>query len=213
MDDIDFSEMRSLFHIEGNIGFDKEEIKRAENKWGALPTVLKDYYRQLGAHERLNRTQNFLRRPDDLFDRDEYLVFYIENQDCVDWCIRKADLKEGNPAVYCRNYYNKTVLESNTLFDFFNAMALFQAGSWGLSYADEEIYSITEEQADVIRGKYQKKAYELGQWLRVSFYGNYKDEVVMMTENGDYDLTFGAEDEARFLDMEEFMRELKLEAY
>ena len=35
----------------------------------------------------------------------------------------------------------------------------------------------------------------------------------MMTENGDYDLTFGAEDEARFLDMEEFMRELKLEAY
>ena len=65
----------------------------------------------------------------------------------------------------------------------------------------------------MIRGKYQKKAYELGQWLRVSFYGNYKDEVVMMTENGDYDLTFGAEDEARFLDMEEFMRELKLEAY
>ena len=84
MYDIDFSEMRSLFHIEGNIGFDKEEIKRAENKWGALPTVLKDYYRQLGAHERLNRTQNFLRRPDDLFDRDEYLVFYIENQDCVE---------------------------------------------------------------------------------------------------------------------------------
>ena len=78
--DIDFSEMRSLFHIEGNIGFDKEEIKRAENKWGALPTVLKDYYRQLGAHERLNRTQNFLRRPDDLFHREPGLCRLVHSK-------------------------------------------------------------------------------------------------------------------------------------
>lgn len=213
MDMIDFGEMRNLFHIEGNIGFGEVEIKRAESKWGALPAVLKEYYRQLGAHGRLNRTQNFLRRPDELFDRGEYLVFYIENQDCVEWCIRKSDLVNDNPPVYCRTYNNEMVLESSTLTDFLNAMALFQAGSWGMIYADEDIYSITEEQAEMIRRKYQKRKYELHQWLRMSFYGNFDDEVILMTENGDYDLTFGAEDEERFWEMTEFMRGLGLEAY
>lgn len=56
MADMNFLEIRDLFHIEGNIGFHTDEINRAENKWVALPAVLKEYYRQLGAHERLNRT-------------------------------------------------------------------------------------------------------------------------------------------------------------
>lgn len=34
-----------------------------------------------------------------------------------------------------------------------------------------------------------------------------------MTENGDYDMTFGAENEERFRKMVEFMRGLGLEAY
>lgn len=80
-------------------------------------------------------------------------------------------------------------------------------------YADEDIYSITEEQAEMIRRKYQKRKYELHQWLRMSFYGNFDDEVILMTEKGDYDLTFGAEDEERFWEMTEFMRGLGLEAY
>ena len=46
---IDCGEIRSLFHIAGNIGFGEEEIERAETKWGALSPVLKEYYRQLGA--------------------------------------------------------------------------------------------------------------------------------------------------------------------
>lgn len=213
MADMNFLEIRNLFHIEGNIGFHTDEINRAENKWGALPAVLKEYYRQLGAHERLNRTQNFLRRPDELFEWGEYLVFYIENQDCVDWCIHKEDLAEDNPAVYCRNYNDEMVLESSTLTDFLNAMALFQAGSWGMTHCDDEIYSITEEQAEKIRKKYMKRKYELHQWLRMSFYGNFDDEVILMTENGDYDLTFGAENGERFREMEEFMRGLGLEAY
>lgn len=37
---IDFWEIRSLFHIEGNIVFGEEEIKRAESKWGTLLAVL-----------------------------------------------------------------------------------------------------------------------------------------------------------------------------
>lgn len=86
-----------------------------------------------------------------------------------DWCIRKEDLGEDNPAVYCRNYNDEMVLESSTLTDFLNALALFQAGGWGMAYADENIYSITEEQAEKIREKYKKRKYELHQWLWMSF--------------------------------------------
>ena len=47
----------------------------------------------------------------------------------------------------------------------------------------------------------------------MSFYGNFDDEVILMTENGDYDMTFGAEDEEWFRGMEEFMRGVVGEAY
>lgn len=32
--------------------------------------------------------------------------------------------------------------------------------------------------------KISKKKYELNQWIRMSFYGNSDDEVILMTENG-----------------------------
>lgn len=90
--------------------------------------------------------------------------------------------------------------ESSTLTDFLNATALYQAGSWGMTYMDEEIYSINEDQAEKIWRKYRKKKYELNQCIRMSFYGNSDDEVILMTENG-----------GRIREMEEFMREMESE--
>lgn len=210
---MDFKEMRDLFHIDGNIGFDKNEISRAVQLWGSLPSVLQEYYRQLGKHERLNRSQNFLLRPSELMDLGQYVAFYIENQDCVDWCIRKDDLAKDNPPVYCRTYNNEFALESETLTDFLNGMALFQAGSWGMTYASEDLYTITEAQAEKIRQKYQKKKYELSQWIHMSFYGNSRDEVILLMDNDDYDMTYGAEDEGRFEEMKKVMEEMGVEAY
>lgn len=68
-------------------------------KWVELLVVIKEYYRQLGVHKRLNRTQKFQCRAKDLFERGAYLVFYVESRGCVDWCIRNADLVENNPVV------------------------------------------------------------------------------------------------------------------
>ena len=74
----------------------KKEISQAVQTWGALPSVLQEYYRQLGKHKRLNRSQNFLLGPSELMDLGLYVAFYIENQGCVDWCIRKDDLSKDN---------------------------------------------------------------------------------------------------------------------
>ncbi len=63
-----FSFIRNLFHVTENIGFDDNEIEDAVKKWGTLPAVLKAYYKQLGKHERINRSQNYLREPMSLYE-------------------------------------------------------------------------------------------------------------------------------------------------
>lgn len=195
------------------VGFDREEVRRAVCEWGNLPLTLREYYLQLGKHRRLNSSQNFLREPGKLIDAGDYLVFYIENLDCAEWGIKKSDLHKENPMVYCNAFGQGFQPECDTLTDFLNGMALFQAGSWGMTYACEDIFFITEEQAEVIRGKYKKKKCELSQWMRMSFYGNWDDEVIMMIENDGYDLLFGSEDEGHFREMEKMVEEMGVEAY
>ncbi|CUH97794.1 hypothetical protein P22_3940 [Propionispora sp. 2/2-37] len=208
-----FTFIRNLFHITENIGFDDNEIDEAVKQWGTLPTILKKYYKELGKHKGINRSQNFLREPNELIDEGDYLVFYIENQNCAEWGIKKEDLIKDNPSVYCKNFDGDFCLENNTLTEFLNAMALFQAASWGLSYASEDIFMITEEQAEQIRDKFPKKPYELQQWMKISFYGKQDDEVIMLIVNDNYDLIFASEDENHYKKIEEFMNTLHLEEY
>lgn len=151
---MNFTFIRNLFHVTENNGFDNEEIEAVVKQWGALPTILKKYYQELGRHTGINRSQNFLREPNELIDAGDYLVFYIENQNCAQWGIKKEDLMKADPPVYCKKDDGDFCLENNTLTGFLNAMALFQAASWGLSYASEDIFMITEEQAKQIRDRY-----------------------------------------------------------
>lgn len=60
--------IKSLFHVIGDTGFNDNEIKAAEKKWGILPSVLKDYYKQLGKHDRINKSQNYLCEPKSLYE-------------------------------------------------------------------------------------------------------------------------------------------------
>ena len=53
---MDFMEIRKLYHIDGDIGYSKGVIAKAVKKFGKLPTVLVEYYRQLGKHPGLNQT-------------------------------------------------------------------------------------------------------------------------------------------------------------
>lgn len=47
-------------------------------------------------------------------------------------------------------------------------MTLFQAASWGMTYACEDVYMISKEQAEKIRNKYKKIPFELRQWCEIS---------------------------------------------
>ena len=60
---MDFMEIRKLKHIDGDIGYSKGVIAKAVKKFGKLPTVLVEYYCQLGKHPGLNHADYYLCSP------------------------------------------------------------------------------------------------------------------------------------------------------
>ncbi|MDP4178463.1 MAG: hypothetical protein Q8900_09020 [Bacillota bacterium] len=208
-----FEIIRKLFNVNQDNGFSEEDICEACKKHGSLPLVLQEYYRQLGNYEQINRTQNDLCYPSELIETNRYLVFYKENEHVVQWAIKKSDLNKDNPPVYCLLNENECKLESENLLDFLYAMAYFQAASFGLEYYSDNIYTINEEQSQIIKNKYKKIDYELHQWMNISFYGNYDDEVICMIENRDYDMLYGSSNREHFDEMNEFMGKLELDSY
>lgn len=210
---MEFQFIRNLFHIKKDIGYSESELQPVCQRWQGMPSVLKDYYLQLGKHSMLNNSQNRLCEPDKLIDAKNYIIFYAENQYVAQWAVKKSDWHLDNPPVYCAGDEVNFELESASLTDFLNATALFQA-SFGLKYCCEEIYIASEAQAEQIRNVYKKYPYELKQWLPITFYGNYADEVIYLGENGDeYDLMYASENEKHFKELEEFIRSLELESY
>ncbi len=210
---MEFEVIRKLFNIKQNDGFSENGIRKACEKHGSLPLVLQEYYRQLGNYKQINQTQNKLCRPSELIDTEEYLIFYKENQYVVQWAIKKSDLNKDNPPVYCLRDENQFKLESNNLLDFLYAMAFFQAASWGLEYCSDDLYMISQEQAEIIRNRYQKIEYELHQWMNISYYGNCDDEVICIIENSDYDMLYASSNQQHFDEMKKFIDSLELESY
>lgn len=210
---MEFEVIRKLFNIKQNDGFSENDIRKACEKYGSLPFILQEYYRQLGNYKQINQTQNILCQPSELIDANEYLIFYKENQYVVQWAIKKSDLNKDNPPVYCSWDENEFKLENENLLDFLYAMAFFQAASWGLEYCSEDLYMISEEQAQIIRNQYKKIDYELHQWMNISYYGNCDDEVICMIENSDYDMLYASSNQQHFDEMKEFIDKLELESY
>ncbi len=218
---MEFEVIRKLFDIKQNDGFSEEDIHKACEKYGNLPLVLREYYRQLGNYEQINQAQNILCHPHNVIETKEYLIFYIENQYVTQWAIKRSDLDKDNPSVYCSWDESEFHLESEYLLNFLYAMAFFQAAYGGLQYCPEEIYIISHEQAQTIRSRYKKKDYELHQWLDISYYGNHEDEVICMIKesdcdlikNGDYDMIYASSSKQHFDQIKEFMDKLQPDTY
>ena len=182
----DFTTIKKLFGISEPIGFDDETIQFAISNIGMLPQVLIDYYTELGKHEGLNHSYDYLVHPEQLHERqcDDFLVFWFENQDVTVWGIRSEDLCLANPPVYANCDDNGWKKEKDALTDFFAAAANFQA-MFGLPYCSSFL-SITHEKATIIRGKYQRKEAQLPEWFGIEFFGNEEDSVISLTRNGDH---------------------------
>ncbi|MGE8339690.1 hypothetical protein BSF41_06050 [Flavobacterium sp. ACN2] len=204
----DFSKIKKLFGITEPNGFTENEIQLIRDIFGDLPAVFVDYYTELGKIENLNQTQDLLIVPErfQYFKHNDYLIFYYENQRACVWGIHKDDLSKTNPPVYMSYDEKEWNLETETLTDFFTAMAFLQAG-FALEFPSNTFYEIEPNDLDFIIKNYSDKGVSFKQWLEgIQFYGNHDDEVIIIT--GGNQMFYSSNTENHFLEMDKVLSKL-----
>jgi len=204
----DFSKIKKLFGITEPNGFTENEIQVVKDIFGDLPAVFVDYYTELGKIQNLNQTQDLLIVPErfQYFKHNDYLIFYYENQRACVWGIHKDDLSKRNPPVYMSYDEKEWNLETETLTDFFTAMAFLQAG-FALEFPSNTFYEIEPNDLDFIIKNYSDKGVSFKQWLEgIQFYGNHDDEVIIIT--GGNQMFYSSNTENHFLEMDKVLSKL-----
>ncbi|GAA6766655.1 hypothetical protein AAFH68_25980 [Flavobacterium sp. CGRL1] len=204
----DFSTIKKLFHITEPNGFSNDEIQIVKNTFGNLPEVFVDYYTELGKIQKLNNTQDSLVAVDRLINyaTDEYLIFYTENQHACVWGIHKDDLSKNNPPVYMSFDEKEWNLETETLTDFFTAMAYLQAG-FGLEFTLEDFYELNDKELGFIKENFKNKGVSFSQWLGgINFYGNHDDDVIIIESTNQ--MFYSSNTEEHFVEMDKVLSKL-----
>ncbi len=207
----DFSTIKKLFHITESNGFSNDEMQIVKNAFGNLPEVFVDYYTELGKIFKLNQSQDSLVTADRLINyaTDEYLIFYTENQRACVWGIHKDDLSKPNPPVYMSYDEKEWNLETETLSDFFTAMAFLQAG-FALDFTSEGFYELESFELDFISQNFANKGVSFIQWLEgIKFYGNYDDDVIVVMSHNQ--MFYASNTESHFLEMDKVLSKLGVE--
>ena len=204
-----FTQIRTLFGIEGDFGFTEVEMQPFFGVVEQMPALLYDYYTTLGKHQALNQTQDNLITPKDnltLFNHPDYFVFYAENQNSCLWAIAKEDLGEENPKVYVSYNQKEWQVECDTLSEFLLAMAHLQA-VFALPYTYEGFKFITSEDLAAIKSHFPKKPFAIRHWLQgVEFYGGATDSIVVL--DGGEQLVYASSSESSFEEMDRFLESI-----
>ncbi|CAA9194692.1 hypothetical protein [Flavobacterium collinsii] len=203
-----FSTIKKLYHITESNGFTVSEMNVVKNIFEELPQVFVDYYRELGKVQNLNHTQDLLVVPErfQYYKHDDYLIFYSENQKACVWGIRKDDLLKSDPPVYMSEDEKNWNLETETLSDFFTAMAFLQAG-FALRFPGNTFYELEQAELNFIRASYKNKGVSFKQWLGgISFYGNYDDDVIVLQDTNQ--LFYAANTKEHFIALDKVLSKL-----
>jgi len=91
-----------LFAITNPKGVQYDSLEKIKALYGQLPSVLEQFYLQLGDSDELRHGQDILRMPEEyhVFQDYSYLVIFNENQGCYHAGIALNDLDKDDPPVY-----------------------------------------------------------------------------------------------------------------
>lgn len=204
----DFSIIKKLYGIAEPNGFTENDLEIVKEVFGDLPKVFIDYYTQLGKIESLNHTQDLLIIPErfQYYKHDDYLIFYSENQKVCVWGIHKEDLSNPNPPVYMSYDEKEWNLETDTLTEFFTAMAFLQAG-FALDFPSNTFYEVEQHELDFISQNFSNKGVSFRQWLDgIKFYGNHDDDVIIVMSNNQ--VFYAANSKKHFTELNEVISKL-----
>lgn len=176
---ITFEKIRELYDISDNsFGLSEDEILDCEIRLSiTLPSILKEYYLQLGNNSQLNQTQYFLLLPNKIyFDKGDHLIFYSENQGNAIWGIKREELNFENPQVYI-TYNNDNWTSEGKLLDFLTAMAYLQS-IFAFQFNANAV-DISKDIENIVRDNWEKVALKIELWS-VEFFQNTMGEVIAL---------------------------------
>ena len=203
---MDFNDIKQLYHIKTNKSVPNSLIEFAKKKWGSIPTVLSDYYKQFGGYREIANGVLVLHRPDKLHKvADEYLCFMEEYQGDTCWGINIADLHKDDPPVYIWEGTDVCQLESPSLYAFLIGKAYVQA-LFTLPYTSESPRIISEDVIQRIDAQLKKKQFSFLSTPDHVFYGNEKDDIVRLCLNGEYtSIEYASADREHFASLEKLI--------
>lgn len=174
----------NLKEMQLDVAYQEEVLLELETRLRKkLPTKFRDYYLTLGKNKAINYTHNRLLKPIEIgFSRDNYLMFYEENQGAVCWGIKKQDLKLENPPVW-GNYGSKEVpnwqVETKSITAFFLLMAVYNGTLGGLKYHANQLEIIAPKVVQKIKENWTEQS-EIS-WEKQKVYTNSFEEVISLS--------------------------------
>jgi len=204
---ITFEKIRELYDISDNsFGLSEHEILNCEIRLSiTLPSILKEYYLQLGNNSQLNQTQYFLLLPNKIyFDKGDHLIFYSENQGNAIWGIKREELNFENPQVYI-TYNNDNWTSEGKLLDFLAAMAYLQS-IFAFQFNANAV-DISKDIENIVRDNWERVALKIELWS-VEFFQNTMGEVIALINSDNQTDLFVAT--KTIIDFEKINKRLKV---
>lgn len=99
--------------------------------------------------------------------------------------------------------------ETETLLDFFKAMACLQAG-FALEYTSECFYEVEDNELAFIKENFKNKGVSFKQWAEgINFYGNHDDDVIVIMSN--YQIFYSSASQEHFDELDKVLSKLGTE--
>lgn len=197
--------IKPLYSVDELEGYSDDEIELLKQQFGVLPSVLEVYYRIAGKTDAFLHGQDNWMLPEHFqkwkwLHASDYLVLLNENQGVCRAGIHRKDLHLSDPPVAITDDDKVWTLCTPSTSEFLAAALTYEA-VFTLEYNPEEFYWVTKDEMKFLQLRLLKYPFELQRWvgdMRISFYYNSPDNLVVIMDGGDLQMLYGAANETAY---------------
>ena len=190
--------IKQLYAVDTLEGYTEDEINLLKRKYGALPTVLEEFYRTAGRTAALWRVQDTWIVPEHRekwtwLQTSSHYILLNENQGVCQAGIRRSDMILPDPPVYVTMDDTDWKLCAPTTSEFLAAALSYEA-VFAFDHSFEEIYWLTEEDLHVVQSRLTKLPFMLQNWMvdTITCYNNALDNLAVVLDfGGEYQMLYG----------------------
>lgn len=169
-------------------GYTEEDIAYLKERFGALPSVLEEFYRAAGRTEAFHHVQDTWLLPEhfrtwDWLRESEHLFLLNENQGVCRALILREDLSLPDPPVYSTEDDEHWALCAPSTSAFLAAALAYEA-SFTFPHSPEGFLWLNEEDMDLLPTRLTQLPLSLQNWLgemEITLYQNAPDNLAAVT--------------------------------